>query len=337
MKLKKALYGCIKSALLWYKLFAGTLQGMGFEINPYDACVTNMMVKCTIVWYVDNLKVSHVEESVVRDILRRIEDKFGKMDSVIGPAHTYLGMHITFTDAASVEIWMGDQIVEAIEAFGEDVSLNAVTPAKRDLFEVDHSSPTLSTEKGELFHSVTAKLLYVGIRCRLDIQLPISFLATRVSKSTAQDWEKLKRVMRYLNGTRDEILVLASHNILKMDVFVDASYGVHDDMKGHTGGCVTFGRGSVMSKSTKQTLNTKSSTETEIVGCSDYATQPLWAKKFIEHQGYKLDCDVHQDNTSSMRMEKNGRKSVGPKSRHIDIRYFCYSVMKPKISDINVS
>ena len=68
------------------------------------------------------------------------------------------------------------------------------------------------------------------------------------------------------------MLVLASNNVLKMDIFVDASYGVYDDMKGYTGGCVTFGQGAVMSKSTKQTLNTKSSTETEIVGNSDYLT-----------------------------------------------------------------
>ena len=327
LRLKKALYGCIKSALLWYKLFAGTLEGMGFKINPYDTCVANKMVngkQCTIVWYVDDVKVSHVEESVVRDVLDRIEGKFGKMKHVIGPAHVYLGMHIAFKESGTVEIWMGDQIKEAIEMFGEDVSLNAVTPAKRDLFEVDPESPALTVEKGEIFHSVTCKLLYVAKRCRLDVQLPISFLATRVSKSTLQDWDKLKRVLRFLNGTLDEVLVLASQNILKMDVFVDASYGVHDDMKGHTGGCVTFGRGAVMSKSTKQKLNTKSSTETEIVGCSDYMTQPLWGKKFIEAQGYKLDCDAHQDNKSAMQMEINGRKSCGPKSRHIDIRYFWF-------------
>ncbi len=53
-------------------------------------------------------------------------------------------------------------------------------------------------------------------------------------------------------------------------------------------------------------------------------TQPLWGKKFIEAQGYKLDCDAHQDNRSAMQMEINGRKSCGPKSRHIDIRYFWF-------------
>ena len=68
VKVLRAIYRCIKSALLWYKLFSTTLENMGFKINPYDRCVANKIVngkQCTIVWYVDNVKVSHVQQSVV--------------------------------------------------------------------------------------------------------------------------------------------------------------------------------------------------------------------------------------------------------------------------------
>ncbi len=44
LQLMKALYGCVKSALLWYKLFTGTLQGMGFALNPYESCIANKTV-----------------------------------------------------------------------------------------------------------------------------------------------------------------------------------------------------------------------------------------------------------------------------------------------------
>jgi hypothetical protein len=70
LQLMKALYGCVKSTLLWYVLFTSTLQGMGFELNPYDTCVANKMFggkQCTIAWYVDNNKISHVEVKVVTD------------------------------------------------------------------------------------------------------------------------------------------------------------------------------------------------------------------------------------------------------------------------------
>ena len=108
-----------------------------------------------------------------------------------------------------------------------------------------------------------------------------------------------------------------------MLTYVDAAYAVHTDRRSHTGGAVTFGTGAVLAKSSKQKLNTKSSTEAELVGSSDYLPHAIWAKKFLEHQGYDIVDNVfYQDNESAIRFQKNGRKSCGPNSKHIDIRYF---------------
>ena len=86
---------------------------------------------------------------------------------------------------------------------------------------------------------------------------------------------------------------------------------------------MSLGRGAVMCKSSKQKLNTKSSTEAELVGASDYLPNTIWAKMFLESQGYILqDNRFLQDNQSAIKLEINGRASCGQKSRHIDIRYF---------------
>ncbi|KAI2506453.1 Reverse transcriptase (RNA-dependent DNA polymerase) [Fragilaria crotonensis] len=86
---------------------------------------------------------------------------------------------------------------------------------------------------------------------------------------------------------------------------------------------MSFGRGGILCKSSKQKLNTKSSTEAEFVGASDYLPNTIWVKNFLEAQGYKIEENVfEQDNESAIRLEKNGRMSAGPKSRHINIRYF---------------
>ena len=45
LKLTKALYGCIQSALLWYRTFKGCLEGLGFKLNPYDPCVANITIE----------------------------------------------------------------------------------------------------------------------------------------------------------------------------------------------------------------------------------------------------------------------------------------------------
>ena len=61
--------------MLWYNLFSETLDKMGFKINPYNQCVANKEIigkKCTIFWYVDDMKVSHMEIEVVRDTFKLI-------------------------------------------------------------------------------------------------------------------------------------------------------------------------------------------------------------------------------------------------------------------------
>ena len=109
-----------------------------------------------------------------------------------------------------------------------------------------------------------------------------------------------------------------------METYVDAAYAVHDDMRSHTGGVIGFGgKGILMAKTTKQKLNTESSTEAEVVGASDFLPWTIWIKRFLEHQGYETTSNVfHQDNMSAMKLERNGIMSCGQKSRHINIRYF---------------
>ena len=72
----------MQSAILWYNTFKTCLEGLGFKMNRYDPCVANMDIdgkQCTICWYVDNIKISHVDPRVVDDIIGKIEGNFGKM------------------------------------------------------------------------------------------------------------------------------------------------------------------------------------------------------------------------------------------------------------------
>lgn len=65
MKLKRALYGLLCAGLLFYRKLRKDLEAMGFNVNPYDPCVANCMVngkQKTVIWHVDNLKISHIDE-----------------------------------------------------------------------------------------------------------------------------------------------------------------------------------------------------------------------------------------------------------------------------------
>ena len=90
------------------------------------------------------------------------------------------------------------------------------------------------------------------------------------------DYKKLCHVMRYLRGTIDMPLTLEANNMSIVKWWVDASFAVHPDMKSHTGGTMTLGKGMIYSASTQQKLNTKSLTEGELVGVNDVMPQVLW-------------------------------------------------------------
>ena len=94
-------------------------------------------------------------------------------------------------------------------------------------------------------------------------------------------------------------------------------------MRGHSGGGSCLGRGFPIVSSTKQKLNTRISTETELVGADDFMLAICWTQYFLKAQGYIiLDSVLFQDNRSSILLENNGKASSSKRTKHINIRYF---------------
>jgi hypothetical protein len=94
-------------------------------------------------------------------------------------------------------------------------------------------------------------------------------------------------------------------------------------MRSQTGGVTTFGQGGLICRASKQKINTKSSTEAELVGASDYMSNTVWVHNFMAAQGYPLTSSFfEQDNESAIKLAHNGRASAGQRSRHINIRHF---------------
>jgi hypothetical protein len=84
-----------------------------------------------------------------------------------------------------------------------------------------------------------------------------------------------------------------------------------------------LGLGGIYNMSTRQKINTKSSTEAELVGVDDAMPMVVWVRNFLICQGFDVsDNVVYQDNQSAMLLERNGKSSSGRRTRHIEIRYF---------------
>ena len=105
--------------------------------------------------------------------------------------------------------------------------------------------------------------------------------------------------------------------------WVDSSYAVHWDMKNHTGIYMTLGKGATYTASCKQKLNTKSSTEAELVAVDDAMGQVLWTRHFLAAQGqFVPTTTIYQDNKSTILLAENGKSSSSKRTRHINVWYF---------------
>ena len=120
-------------------------------------------------------------------------------------------------------------------------------------------------------------------RAQADIEFPVSFLMRRVSKSDIDDWKKLKRVMSFLKRTSGDICMIGDNNLFEIFTWVDAAFAVHDNMRSHIGGAMSLGHGILHGKLAMEKLNTKSSTEAEILGVSEYIPYNLWLLMFYKN------------------------------------------------------
>ena len=307
------------------------LTSLGFEINPYDPCVANKIIngkQMTICWHVDDLFLGHKDPAVVTTFLQWLakcyDTKEKKLNVIRGHHHDYLGMNLDFSQQGSVHIDMIPYIKKVNEAFPEKITGVQSTPAGDHLFQVRPASEAkfLPEEQARAFHHTTAQLLFLS-RVRRDIQTTVAFLTTRVKQPDADDWGKLKRVLKYLWSTRFLRLTLSAESLSNIVWYVDASHHLHDDCKGHTGSILTFGHGATTSSSTKQKIPSKSSCESELIGLFDKVSNILWTRQFLEAQGYKIKTNVvYQDNMSTLSLAKNGYVSSSKRTKHIKAKYF---------------
>ena len=329
VRLKKALYGCIQSAKAWFDKLTSDLKGLGFIPNKTDPCVFNRTEadgqQSTIVAHVDDLLITGANDAALDNIIQQLDNLYSSNDGKItiqrGRRIEYIGMIFNFNDDQTVTVTMEGFIDDFLLGV-EDIPGTDAYPANKNLFNVRADAAALDNTRRDRFHSIMAKVLYLSKRVRPDLLVTVAYLIRRVQCSDEDDWNKLCRLVRYIRGSRTLGIRLAGNGQLSITAYIDASYGVHHDMKSHTGAVITLGRGPVYSKSTVQRLNTTSSAEAELVALADSAGQVLWTREFLQHQGYDVGpAVIKEDNQSAIQLVNNG-KSNSSRTRHIAIRYY---------------
>ena len=285
--------------------------------------------QCRLAWYVDDNLLSHVDPKIVDEVLSVIESYFPELVIERGTKLNHLGMELDFFEKGKVKIGtvqhltnMIQEFEEELQAFGENIDRHYERPASRWLFKVNKSSNAIVEDKAEIFCKYVAKMIWVMKRSRPGTEPTVSFLCQRMKEPDTNDWHKFKRMMCWIKETVNDVRIIGADNLLKLLVMIDLAHAVHPNMQGHTGGITTFGTGIIDQNSAKQKINSRSFTETEHIGTSEYLSKALFIELFMKAQVYEPKIVLAKDNVSEIRMLVNGKDSCTSNTKHIAIKYF---------------
>ena len=169
-------------------------------------------------------------------------------------------------------------------------------------------------------------LMYVMTTTRPDLAFPLSILCKYMSHPSHEHWKAVKRLLRYMQSTKDDSLVI-SPGLFKLDVYSDANYaGCQDTGKSTSGYVSLLGNNCVSWSSRKQDVVALSTTEAEYVGLSNAAKELQWLKCIIAHMSPPIDgkeaalvVELHGDNQGAIALAKDNK--FHSRTKHILPRF----------------
>jgi hypothetical protein len=322
--IEKAFYGFVESGHLWYETFKSFLLQLGYGVHPSDQGVfikeTSKGEKLTICLWVDDILGFSTSDSLIKELRDAVCDKYGDARYKNSATLSFLGMTITQPSRGGSHAKQQAYATKIVQASG--VTKTASCPTHRQLVTGKPSTPAPKTDP-KRFLSLMMSAMFLGKRTRPEILTSLSYLGSRITDPDEYDMVCLLRIFEYLKGTLDRGLYFHPES-MQLYYWCDAAYGTHTaDMKGHTGMMATLGymNAPILAKSNKQKLNTRSSTEAELVALDDTVLNLLWLIQIITFMGYPQEpVIVFQDNQSTMTVCNAGHSKSG-KLKHMAIRW----------------
>jgi len=221
----------------------------------------------------------------------------------------------------------------------KDCSLSVAPLVKGDRFNLKQC-PKNDYEREKMknipYASVVGSLMYAQVCTRLDIAFAVGMLGRYLSNPSFDHWRATKKVMRYLQGTKDYMLIYRQTDNLDVIGYSDSNFaGCVDSRKSTSRYIFMMTGGAISWRSVKQTLTATSTMEAEFVSCFESTAHGVWLKSFI--YGLKIvdtisrPLRIFYDNSVVVFMAKNNKS--GSQSKHINIKYL---VIRERVKDKKV-
>ena len=323
-KLVRSLYGLKQAPKQWHEKFDNTLLSNGFRINECDKCVYVKQYKnayVIICLYVDDMLIMGTNLDVINQTKKMLHSSFSMKD--LGVVDVILGVRVQ-RRPDGYTLTQSHYIESVLKKFGHYDDKPVVTP-----FD---ASSHLKKNKGDTvaqleYTQVLGSLMYIMNCTRPDLAYSVSRLS-RYSHNPGKDhWYALVRVLRYLKHTMNYGLHYTKYPPV-LEGYCDANWISNTSEAKSTSGYVfTLGGAAISWKSSKQTVNTRSTMEAEFVALDKAAEEAEWLKSFLEGiplwpqpvTAIGIHCDSMAALTRAQSQIYNG-KSRHIRRRHITIR-----------------
>lgn len=339
-RLEKSLYGLKQSPRCWFKKLSTALLKFGFrELSAAD-CVfvkgkgSNLVA---LLVYVDDMVIMSESQAAVNQTKRDLKADFKITD--LGPLSFFLGIKFERSiDGRSMNVSQEKYTERVLERFGMQDSRPVATPMAANFLSLSASGPKDYKEREEVsrhpYRAVLGCLLYIARHSRPDITFAVSVLCRSVQDPSMHHWVAVKRLMRYLRGTKFfGITIGAVDDKSKhpLEAYVDADWaGEHGSRKSTTGFLIKVFGSCVSWRSLKQKVTALSTAEAEYVAMSECVRVVSRTQNLLVQLGEKFKtAQVWEDNQPCIAWAEKG----GMRTKHIDVRYH---FVKDKLQDESV-
>lgn len=336
LKLKRSLYGLKEAPRLFYLHLQDHLLARGFKLSKFDPCLfygDGIILVC----FVDDCILVGPKASTLQETIACLRRDFLLTEE--GELAEYLGIDIsrnkfdkTFTLKQTGLI---DRIVVATglqDSNPDSVPANA-TPLSKDLTGLPYTDSWN-------YASIVGMLLYLSTNSRPDIAYAVNQVARFTHSPKESHARGVKKIVRYLKGTRDKGMIMRPQPHLCLDCYVDADFaglfGVenhHDpiSVKSRTGWVIMIGGCPLLWASKLQSIIALSTTEAEYIALSQSMRQLLPMKQLVREMSAELNLHkefavrtmstVFEDNNGALLLAQGDAPKMTPRSKHIAIMY----------------
>ena len=270
--------------------------------------------------YVDDIILAGKSNKKIKTVKEMLATRFEVKD--MGLLHYFVGV-IIVQDPAKGSVWIGQptHATTLLERFGMENAKSVKTPVScgSQLVKArDSDKPANQT----LYQSAVGCLLYLSTRTRPDIAYAVNNVAKYCSNPTEEHWTAVKRILRYVKGTRDLGLLYTNDEPKECVGYSDADWGGDaDDRKSTSGFLFQIGGTAVTWKSKKQNCVALSTAEAEYMALTSAAQEAIWMRELTTELGKEptKSTVIYEDNQSAICMARNPQ--FHGRTKHIGIKY----------------